>query len=406
MERKIKLIFIFFFLNYMIFPVNLIMRATQNELVSITVVSPCGRADEGISGLLSVLFLYQREKWRKSLWNSGGRVEAKINEDSSYFRVIALKNYWNVATNVTESLIFDSQINPISLETAKKILVMSLPRPTLEDFGPFLFYPMSEYGHPFPVIADIMKINSSHLKALKNKCFSSSRVRVIVEGGFVPSIVKNIYMKKNADYPPPPRLVEPPDRPPIGVGFLPDDEYHVIWFFKLIEEREILPIKYLIHSLAMNSEGLLYTMFSGKIRVNSGIKYGRNVSFGWIDLKVNDPKDLREVFFVSRRVIYGKLRTGIEEEEYNRARKYELGREKYYKSLPWPIFRREWKAIRMREKKMSIEQMNNVLKNFPLRSTSVLITGRENNIKEILDRVSSIGVFDSLGRFMYELSSE
>lgn len=406
MERKInKTLVIFLLTSFIHSSVNLILKPSPMELISLTIISPCGRADENTSGLLSTLFLYQREKWRKDLWNSGARVETYIGVDSSYFRIISLKNYWSTSSKITSSLIYDSQIDLTALARAKRLISLSMPRPVFSDFGPFLFYPMSEYGRPFPTMTDIMRITPKDLASLKQKCFSPRRVKVVVEGGFISSVIKNSFSKGTSKIIRLQRLMEPPDRPPIKVGFITMNDHHVVWFFKIIERREIIPVEMLINSLALKPDGLFHTMFTDRVSITSGIKLGRNVSFGWIDLKILKGST-KEIFFLSRRVIKGKMRSGIDQDEFERIKKYMRGKQKYEESLPWPAMRAEWKSIRMQEKGYSLNEINSVLRSFPSRSLSALITGSEESVKDILQNVSSIGVFDSTGRFLYELSSE
>ncbi|GEM_PF-2196005 len=405
MAGKIIKVFITLIIGFNLLSINLILNPSPMELISLTIISPCGRADEETSGLLSTLFLYQEEKWKKDIWNSGARIETHVGVDSSYFRIISLKNYWSTPSRIAASLIYSSQIDPAALTRAKKLISLSIPRPSFSDFGPFLFYPMSEYGRPFPTMTDIMRITPKDISNLKQKCFSPRRVKIVVEGGFITSVIKNSLSKNITRIVHLQKLMEPPDRPPIKVGFITMNEPHVVWFFKIIERKEIMPIKVLISALALNPEGLFHTMFTDRVSISSGIQKGRNVSFGWIDLRIRKGST-KEIFFLSRRVISGKMRAGIEPDEFERIKKYMKGKLKYEESLPWPVMRREWKAIRMQEKEYSLNEINSVLRNFPSRSLSVLITGSEDSVKEILQNVSSIGVFDSAGRFLYELSSE
>ncbi len=395
-------IFAFLTSVFLLFSINITMLPSRGELLSITVFSPCGRADEEKRGLLSLLLNYQKENWRRQIWATGIKIDANLGLDSSYFRIISLKNFWSTASKITSSLIYDSQIAPAVLARAKNYMSLNLPKPTIKEFAPFLFYPSSDYAKPYPEVADIMRASPKDVLGIKRKCFSPNVIKIVVEGNFIPSLINNTLVKKK-NFPYEAKLAEPPDKPALGYGFLQYSETHVIWFFKIIEDKEIYPIKLLIHSLTRKPDGLLYSVLPSECDVKSGIMYGRNVSFGWIDIKGGS---LNKIFLNSSEVLKEKMKGGINMIELGKIKRYMKGREGFEESLPWQGMRSQWEKFNMEGEEESLHEVNRILSSFPLRSVTVLFTGKEDEMKGILEKVNTIGVLNERGKFLYELSKE
>ncbi len=372
-------------------------------LLSISVISPCGRADEDKPGLLEEIFAYEESKWKDALFSSGARVETGVGADFSYFRIIVLKNFWQTAADVASSLVKDRNFDSRSLVEARALLGLKAFRPAPEDFGVFLFYPLSNYAKPFPDPEDFNRISTSDLRRFKEKCFVPGRVRVVVEGGFIKHILKTrLSFRKGIT--PLPSLSEPPDRTPLKVGLLPSRQPFVIWFFKVIDAEDLCPLKYFLASLAMEPQGLMRSVFYPYGTVSWGLKKGRKVSIGWIRVSTTSEKELLSMISTGNRAIAGKLRVRMDKREFLRIQKQLKGKRAYLESLPWPGFRRERESLLMEERSCSLAQINSSLSDYPTRNISVLVGGSQELLQALVRKFSSIGVFGPRGRLLYQVS--
>ncbi len=375
----------------------------KNPLLSISVVSPCGRADEDKAGLLEEVFTYQEVRWKDALFSSGARVEAEIGPDFSSFRVIVLKNFWETAIGVASSLVKDRNFESRSLVEARSLLALRLYRPSPQDFGIFLFYPLSHYAKPFPEPGDFNRISTSDLRAFKEKCFDPRRIKIVVEGSFLKHLIKKrMTLEKRPSFLPP--LTEPPDRTPLKVGLLPSPRPFVMWFFKVIDAEDLCAIRYFLASLAMGPQGLMRSVFYPYGKVSWGIKKGRNVSIGWIKVSSLSDEEVFGIVSTGNRAIAGKLRIKMDKREFDRIRRQFMGKKAYTDSLPWPGFRREREAFLMEEKECSLQEVNSSLSDYPTRNISVLVGAREALLPRLVKKFASIGVFDSRGKLLYQVS--
>ncbi len=375
----------------------------KNPLLSISVLSPCGRADEEKVGLLEEIFTYEKAKWRDALFSSGARIETGIGQDFSYFRIIVLKNFWQIAADVASSLMKDRNFDSRSLVEARALLSLRTFKPSPEDFGVFLFYPLSHYAKPFPAPGDFNRISTSDLKRFKEKCFAPRRVRVVVEGGFLKYFLRNRLSFRKGTYPLA-SLSEPPDRTPLKVGLLPSKQPFVIWFFKVIDAEDLCPLKYFLASLAMEPQGLMRSVFYPYGTVSWGIKKGRNVSIGWIKVSSSSEEELLGIISTGNRAIAGKLRMKMDKKEFLRIQRQLKGKRAYLESLPWAGFRREKESLLMEEGSCSLGRVNSSLSDYPTRNISVLVGAREEFLPALVKKFSSVGVFGPRGRLLYQVS--
>ncbi len=375
----------------------------RTPLVSISILSPCGRADEEKTGALEEFFQYQRMKWREELFSVGGRIEYRVGVDSSYIRILVLKNYWQTAAKITLSILRERGFDSESLLLARKFLFARTSAPGLEDFGVFLFYPLSRYARPYPTPSDFNRISTRDLVTLREKCFSPERVRVVVEGGFLKYLMKRALAFSPSIKPLPP-LAEPPDRTPLKVGLLPSSRVSVVWYFKVIDPADLCPMRYFLASLAMQPGGLLQSVLRPYGKVSWGMNYGRKISVGWIKVDSLPQEFILKTISTGTRAIAGKMRLGLDGEEYRKISRKFLGRSAYLRSLPWQGFRREWKAFLMKEDKCSLSRVNSSLSDYPTRNISVLVDASEDVLPLLVGRFSSVGVFDRRGKLLYQVS--
>ncbi len=375
----------------------------KTPLISISLISPCGRADEEKSGALEEFFVYQKMRWDNEIFAVGGRTEFWVGADSSYFRVFTLKNYWQTSIKMIVSMIRDRGFESESLLNARTYLSLRNTLPGPRDFGIFLFYPLSRYARPYPSPSDFNRISTVDLVSLRKKCFSPSRVRIVVEGSYLGYLVK-----KRLTFPalieklPP--MEEPPDRTPLKVGLLPSQKVFVVWYFKVIDPRDLCPLRYLLSSLAMEPGGLLQSVLRPFGKVDWGINYGRKISVGWIKVSSIPEDSVLKTISAGTRAIAGKLRVGLDKTEYERITRQFHGRAAYENSLPWQGFRREWRSFLMGDEGCSYLQVNSSLSDYPTRSISVLVGASEKILPVLVDRFSSVGVFDRRGKLLYQVS--
>ncbi len=375
----------------------------KSPLISISLISPCGRADDEKSGVLEEFFVYHKMKWEDEVFSVGGRSEYRVGPDYSYFRVFTLKNYWQTAIKTIVSMVRDRGFESESLLKARTYLSLRNTSPLPRDFGIFLFYPLSRYAKPYPGPSDFNRISTVDLVSIRRKCFSPSRVRIVVEGSYLGYLVKErLTFPVSIEKLPP--LEEPPDRTPLKVGLLPSHKVFVIWYFKVIDPKDLCPLRYLLSSLAMEPGGLLRSVLRPFGKVDWGINYGRKISVGWIMVRSIPQDAILKTISAGTRAIAGKLRVGLDGVEYERITRQFQGRAAYENSLPWQGFRREWKSFLMENGRCSRLQVNSSLSDYPTRSISVLVGASEKILPVLVGRFSSVGVFDRRGKLLYQVS--